>query len=376
MSVSAPCLSFVILLLCITSALPIGTVSPTTEPSTSALLSYKQEQQYEEDSDSDENLAGDWVRVLLLVTAAALQFKAPMLWSESRILRKLRSRTSSDIVDSIKSRDLQSAFAEIYIQFSKGRHRKFSRFYYDLYFIFVLATDVVSWTFEADYSISDAILALRFMIYFGAFTVLGARSLGFLEWLTILCFVSVKIGLTVATVYGQIRLTRVARPVLQSVVVSFLLMEFVLSLLQFVAGASNFRVEIADIAASIREAKFGTRKSQQQRFEKIQGFTNCENFDKKGTKEGAYWRLEWLDVGDLGAFLFSSMVVGLLYTSEYPRKSIPTMIAIETLEFVSTVLYFVNRTQVEPTLFVKIMSLAVQRTQDVGVAADGGWSPQ
>lgn len=287
-----------------------------------------------------------------------------MLWSESRILRKLDCRDPRVILDSILATDLYGAFSEIYISFSKGRHRKFSRVYYSLYLIFIISIDVMSGLLGVDFSTSEALLALRVMVYFGSFTVLGARPLIFAETLFIIVLAALNAGNILVFGFGWFVVSEKASSyvywTLTGIRYITLPTALIVSLVDIAVGLCCSSTHISQIANSIRTGRFSSNKRQVRRFNDMNEKVMSDEANKQGTKNGPYWRLGALDVIDLLALFFFTFTNGLAW-GRVNKNIIPTLVVIETLELVSTALYTINETQVEPALFAKILSLAHQK---------------
>lgn len=351
------CLLLAVPFSCFAVSLPSHTASVSNTSSVPVLAL----RQTDEDVSFEEKPAVVWVRILLLVFAGALQFKAPMLWSESRILRKLECRTPNIILDPIISTDLHGAFSEIYISFSKGRHRIFSRVYYDLYLLFVVSIDALSGLLGVDFSTSEALLALRIMIYFGSFAVLGARALTGLEMLFITGLAALNAASILAFGFEWLTISGKVLNILNVIRLVTLLIEVIVSFLDITLGLCSADTNIAQVANSIWTGKFSRWSRQQRRVNEMHRIVQSDSANRKGTTNGTYWRLGFRNALDLLILFFFTASNGPTWGALYPRDIIPTVVVIETLEFVSNALFLINETQVEPTLFVKILDLAEQK---------------
>lgn len=72
----------------------------------------------------------DWSLIYVLIFTICVQVKADLIWSDSRILRKLRFMKREKDNKQLTNNDDYSAdekFSQIYIMLSRGRHHKLSR---------------------------------------------------------------------------------------------------------------------------------------------------------------------------------------------------------------------------------------------------------
>lgn len=154
------------------------TTHPAQLSSQDSLLIPKNVREEEEDDN-----VGSWYTFALIFLTGALATKTAMLWSSSRILRKLRAiqqtQSPSQLLSSVRKTSPDIAFSDFYIQYAKGRHRAFSRAYEHLYIFVITTMDVMSALLPFGTSLfrSEALLSLRVIAYCGSFTVLGARAL-------------------------------------------------------------------------------------------------------------------------------------------------------------------------------------------------------
>ena len=79
----------------------------------------------------------NYLRFIALIFAAALQHKQEIFWNEARILRKIISRhpravrasVIPDVLSNPTNPDPDEVFFYLYVEYSKGRHRMYSRMY-------------------------------------------------------------------------------------------------------------------------------------------------------------------------------------------------------------------------------------------------------
>ena len=133
------------------------------------------------------------MKALVLFLTAGFGSKTSMIWSESRILRKVYSRHPRQLRDTVRSSmlskpedpDPYEVFFHLYTQMSKGRHRTLNRTYSTLFYCFFYLLVVLDLAFfrqeDSKNYASAAILALRLPVLVSSLTVLGAARVTVLE---------------------------------------------------------------------------------------------------------------------------------------------------------------------------------------------------
>lgn len=300
-----------------------------------------------------------WVTILSVAVAGALQVKAPMLWSTSRILRKIQSTSRPEsLLQAVSATSLQEAFSQLYVSLSKGRHRRFSRIYGQLYFLFIVFIDVSDTFLNVNVIYSEALLALRVLIYFGAFAVLGARAFTFVESMVIYGLALGHAGLLLAFGFGWITIAPRTAWTLNTVRVVCIGGLTVLSVIfELCVALKCSGNDIAQIANAIRTKKIVEGTRQAERFNSLQQMCISEPDSTRGKTGGFYWTLSWSDSIDIVLVLILTATNGPAW-GKYDSGMVPTTVIIESLEFLSNVLFFFNKTQVEPTLFFELMKLS------------------
>lgn len=296
--------------------------------------------------------------ILAIAVAGALQVKAPMLWSEARILRMVQSRSRPDsLLQSVSATSLQDVFSELYVSLSKGRHRRISRIYGGLYVLFIVFLDVSDFGLGIDLLYSEALLALRVVIYFGSFTVLGARAFTFLENVVVCGLAVGNAGLLLAFGFGWISIStrtvlilNIVRMVYSGITILSVGFEICVAL----KCSGN---DIAQIANVIRTKRFIEGTTQADRFNSMEQMCTSEPGSTRGKTGGLYWTPSWHQAINIVMLFIISVTNGPTWGG-VGFDRVPTIVVIESLEFLSSVLFFVNETQVEPTLFFELMKLS------------------
>lgn len=135
--------------------------------------------------------------MVITAVVALLDFKIPLLWSESRILRKLRRRRRLEDVslrlNTPKERVAPSPlgprpyvsperkFEIAYATIGKGRHTRASRLFIPALEVWGMAIEIIqfsagqlNWPLSSKLTTFEPLLAFRLKIFLSSFTVLGA----------------------------------------------------------------------------------------------------------------------------------------------------------------------------------------------------------
>lgn len=238
--------------------------------------------------------------------------------------------------------------------------------YYALYLLFVLSIDVLSGLLDVDFSTSEALLALRIMIYFGSFTVLGARPLTIAETLFIIILGGrARCRSILAFGFGWIFVSEKVSTILNGIRYAFLPIALIVLLVDVIIGLRCSDRHIGQIANSIRTGRFSSKSKQVNKFDSMEKIVMFDAAKEEGTKNSSYWGLEAFAVIGLLGLCFFTATNGLAWGLIRNKDIIPTLVVIETLEFVSSALFIINETQVEPILFTRILALAHQKVTTV-----------
>lgn len=308
---------------------------------------------------------GSFVRVILILTAAAVQVKAPTLWSESRTLRKLQAQSMFKLQGMVVGAEngVDAVFVELYSSLSKGRHRSLGRTFGSFYFLFTAVLDMLDIFTSADILMSEAIMALRGLIYAGSFAVLGARKLTYAEvggvvGLAILYGTYVFLagfGLLVVprSVGNVLFIARIALVGLWSIGVIF----------QFVVDLQAKGTNLSQIVSSMREGRLRPGSQQALRYDRMKQLANTENSAKWGTAEGAYWWPSRKNCLEMCALTLLFSLNGVAFGGVRADHTL-ALAAIESFEIVCTLLLVLNDTQVEPTLFIRLLNISFEICQN------------
>lgn len=330
--------------------------------------------------------ASQWVRFAVIVVAAALNTKAMTLWSESRMLRKVRARHHRQLRNSLISEHRDHAFVELYVSLSKGRHRTYSRYFPLLYYAFLFTLDAIDviellarGSFNPDVTSSEELTAFRLLIYVGSFATFGAAKLTIAQSL-LLVFCNVTIAtLQVLFGYGILRVSGAVRYVfiaLQSALIGGF---FFVRIIQDYGERQASLPGIVAIMASVRENNFqnpnleridlrkGLSKRQSTSLETMEKLaTQYENFDAERARDLVSW---WgADFGDFMVFFVVSALNAMVW-GQASKDQVPRIAFLSCLEATSTFLLFINNTMIEKILFVKLLQIG--RIQKSGSTSTG-----
>lgn len=327
-------------------------------------------------AEETEAFRSAWVVQLMLALIVFIQAKMQVLWSDSRMLRKLRTELRDKGADSIRAQILQTArrpcspdeiVSKLYMRLSKGRHRRIGRLYSHVYIIFTWIFDVVSFLPSSGVALltSDAVSAFRLSIAAGSLTVLGARPLTVLEAIILLSALAIYI-FSIAFVPSLPDSRGVSLTILvlrSALVLSGVVRAFYLAFRQRQGDGTH----LSDICLAIAKRTYGPLKPQHARMKHMRASLWREG-DTRGTHGGRYWPLQglWFDVCICALLLISN--IGTL--GDDLRGQLPAILITEAADFISILLLFLNDTQVEPTLFTELLKIAdggnAARSADLG----------
>lgn len=331
----------------------------------------------------------DWVPPIYLWVTILLQTRSVMIWSEARILRKLRSKlhcTPAAIVREEVSAELRASgvpvtpeniFGRLYVSMAKGRQSTINRLLPSINVLSLLLLDLLSFSnITTGVWTSDAHLAFRLMLASGSLAVLGARSLSVCEMMgaVLCCGLYVASLVTVGSLNKPVSLREpllIARGVLLGIDLFFLM-----------AAAYHLSTgkdeHISSIARRIDTGNFPDRAtdSQSERFKKMLLWvknvrmkdTVCNIWRYQGSSHGKlphklssrwwYWRPRTFETFELFLTIFVLSTNGLSFNN-VKDSAYPIFITLEIAEVVNIFMLLVNDTQVEPQLFLEILDVAV-----------------
>lgn len=296
------------------------------------------------------------LEAFITLCAGFLVIKMPVLWSESRVLRKLQALTSQQLSLITSATDEIHIFAQMYTHLAKGRHRRVGRMYKSLFYLFMLGLDV-SLDYQGVALMSSGIFALRAVLYFGMFSVWGARPFSLTEAVSLVALVAFQLCITGLFLVGVIAngdsaaqlafVIRILRGIVSVLSACFHVYEFFTSF----RGTGT---HVSDISNAICKNRLKDESRQECRLHYM--LVMCEEAEKqgKGTKSGPYWCLSSAQIADITSLAFVFLTNGIAW-GRAPISEVPPVLLIEALEIISAVLSFVNDTQVESTLFARLL---------------------
>lgn len=304
-----------------------------------------------------------WVIPVMLAFAALLQSKAHLLWSDSRILRKLRTELEYRTTDQLRLQVEQSVgktctpneiFAHLYIRLAKGRHRRLGRLFTHIYIFFTWSLDLlVLSSIVISLLSSDAVSGIRLLIAVGSLTVLGARPLTILETLCILLTLTAYLltlslvpnFVTSLVLYWTHMGLRCTAVLVGVVVTSFFVYR------DWKCGGTH----ISNIANAILKKSIDENVHQTARLARMRNILSSRG-DLHRSGNAPYWHVgrSWVYIA-VTAIMFAT---NILNVKESLHEQLPSFLVTEAADFISLVLLFFNDTQVEPTLLLELLMVA------------------
>lgn len=286
------------------------------------------------------------------------------------MFRKLQYLPELQVRSLSSESDPTLAFASIYIMFAKGRHRLSSRIYGPCFFVFVLSLDLLGIGDGVKMIGSDALLALRVLLYFGLFSVWGARPFSTME--CILFALLLLVHGVIITIFsigifpndgGWLGVLRVVEYIRRGIIITAMLLIFY----TFVLNYRGRGTHISDIASAILKGRLRAGSRQYRRYIMMRELSKSQDIAHRGTVKGAYWKLSRWDRLEMSVVLFFFITNGMVW-GKVDGGYVPALIIVETLELVSMVLFYVNKTQVEPMLFIQLLRISEIPSRRAGSA--------
>lgn len=334
-----------------------------------------------------------YVAFLVIIAAAGLQIKSQMLWSESRMLRKVRSYHPQELrnyalpilMSNPQNPHQNEIFTELYVKLSKGRHRPYGRLYPMCYYYFTYIVDMLGFSsskFET-LATSDSLIAFRLLIYLGSLTVLGAKRLSAKETILLISMVTMIASSILLSGIGVIIVPESAVSKITAVWWVLFSISIASDSVYFVFVIKGYSTTISDIAYAIWNEK--------QKRLKIGGLADTEVSSylhpkqKKRLDMMSNRALESLELQKIEApkasrscfptiammkdfdywilirniILFSGeSLLGSWLWGRQSSTALPAIVFLECLQYVGGFMLFINDTKVEPELFKELMKIA------------------
>lgn len=323
--------------------------------------------------DPTHDLSQSIVLSYILLVAAALQIRPGILWSQSRMLRKLRAfqeqKKDIDITrDAFGTHPvphtIHHIFSRLYISLSKGRHRRLQRVFSFLFYLFLFSIDILDTipTTQLPYETSsDVIDAFRLTVYWGSTTVLGARPFSFMEAIAA-ALICILYAISIILFAGRPRVLngtpRIVVFVIRVTLASFVVLIDAWDLFQCFRSESN---GIASMANAIRKKPHKLNFHQEDRFNQMRNImyeetrctTNSSHCREKTLVK--YWRVNlFRDVIVPIMFLATNGLMWGAIDTEY----VPQIVVVETFETFAWIMFVVNESQVEPRLLIELLRVS------------------
>lgn len=356
-------------------------ISPNRDILFSDLYSYSHKMVYQKDG---ENFSHNWVGLLLLFITLLLQSRPNMIWSDSRMLRKINYRLQAqtplrlftDIRQGLdeeidgesiaESKDI--VFARLYEKLSKGRNRFVGRSFTHFAFISLWCIELAE-SFEQPYIEileSEVLISFRLLLTVGSFGTLGAFKPTLAEAISLSLSISGAVFLTAimrTTVpYNSIkdRFDRVLN-VFSYVRIACIAIGLLLVFRQMLNSFFNEESHISNIVNCIMNRTISSKPHHIKRLE------DMRNMVRRGDSS-SYGRLSaWSVRGNIGplnwfgVFLFMvSVIEGAVYSVVLPQKYVPRFFVLETSSYILFFLLILNDTHVENELLFQLLRISEQ----------------
>lgn len=329
----------------------------------------------------------DWFVSSVLIVSTLLQVRIHMLWSESRVFRKIvrklktsgRTQMREDAKKSFRDKecDNDQLLARIYTMNSKGRHLAANRVYSHLLLWTMWTLDIFESTGHLDsfaFIDSDALTVLRLMVAIGALHVIGAirAKRNFI----LCCILIISVPYALSLVYCQQidfflvaeedkSISLVLYNILNFARLSVAFLGVILSIYPCVNDFLGRGTHISNISYTIEnKSNLGNENlSQAKRLKEIRKHVEAIrhiNPDSKNvlliadSKFVSYSLSVYVEI--IVTFILLS-TNGVL-TADLMQDRFPRLFLVEMVEFFGLSLQFVNDIVVEPTLLATLVDVA------------------
>lgn len=309
----------------------------------------------------------------MTVLCAVMQLNAHVVWSESRMLRKLRFlkrlkgatllRASASEGTMGEPRENDEVFALLYAQLSKGQHRLSGRLYQEaLPLLFGLIDLLLSSGNNLTDQImrSDALVALRLLVCAGSVVVLGARPLSILESLLLFVCFSVYLA-AMACISGRhedslfMNAGGLARLALLAAFAPFTVLNVWQAARSTQRKLSNVANRILDGTLSDSPALLAYFNDMKQVAKRHRATDDSTKM--RGMSGAGYWSLGWR-ASVRGVFSFAISISSVFLSSSIDKPILPVFVLLEAFELFSLFLFILNETQVEPVLLIELLNIS------------------
>lgn len=306
----------------------------------------------------------EWISTILVIISVLIQVKIHFMWSESRILRKLRAEVRDKGPEGIRNEihgsvdqecTSNEVFAKLYMRLSKGRHRHMATLYFRFFMISTFVIGELSFLQIGEAMMSsDTLIAFRIAIAVGSLTVLGARPLSKRELLVlVLALVGYILAIVLCPFYMRSYGFWLAHTIGFFVLTGCIIfLEICLEFCRYRDGGTH----LADICSDISKRKYRVLAKQDKRMQHMRTVMKTEG-GLRGTKNGRYWSFDWVSWVYVIVYVISmASNLGVMHDL-FPNEK-PDFVIIQATDFRSFTLLMINSTQVEPTLMIELLQIA------------------
>lgn len=356
-------------------------ISPDRDILFSDLHNYGHDVVYRKDGEEHRY---SWVGLLLLFITLLLQSRPNMIWSDSRMLRKIKYRLQAQTPFRIfaevrqgldeeidgelicESNDI--VFARLYEKLSKGRNRFVGRSFTHFAFISLWFIELAE-IFEQPYIQlleSEVLISFRLLLTVGSFVILGAFKPTVAETIILSFSISGAVFLTaimritvpyylvkdrfdrVLNVSGYVRMASIAIGLL-------------LVLRQIFKSFFNEETHISNIVNCIMNRTISSKPHHTKRLEDMR--IKVRRGDSSSYGNLSVWSVRG-NIGLVnwfGVCLFMiSVIDGAAYSVVLPQKYVPRFFVLESCSYILFILLILNDTHVENELLFQLLRISEQ----------------
>lgn len=294
------------------------------------------------------------VDMVFLISAAVLLTKVNMIWAESRMLRKLDNPTRQTVSEDLKEKcNDERRFAELVLRMCKGRNHWYNRMMQGFFESFIIFSSFWGSLLGNIYS-SDAYLSLVLPVLAGS---LGVIVSGVLKWWWIasIFFVSFLYGtLLYVSIIGVFTVPSSlcgVSVIIETAVSIISLFYFFFVMIEQYKGQSSDIFSTADKIMKNETLNY----RQAERFRKM----------KHELPKSRAWKIRYsllfMDI----LFMVQSCAVIISSNEGSEFFDVPKLIGLEVFQMISMLLMFLNETAVEPSLYLRVLSLSVIKDKNI-----------
>lgn len=358
----------------------------------------------EDDEDSKNNYLGT-ASIILLAIVAVMQFKSNLLWSHSRIFRKITKlqelKNASLIRSQIKEEynigdgedQNDRIFSCLYISMAKGKNRLSGRVFSTLFVFFYLVLNVLQRIPFAANEIefiasSEVYLTLEMSLAVASVTVLGAfRTTKCIKVLVLLAMALVSYGFAMYFSFTRtlVRYNYTTESIYNTTSTVFFGYDVVGVILGFVLSKFYLDTDVSSLAQAINKKYMTVNPLLSRRLEEMKRIAALSPTSNTGLSSSStnvtatnpsptssHWtpekvnrfvRFENFYLYYFRCFDFANVIfiigINLTYASWIQSQALlPSFIAVEVAAFFTLTMLFIDEYIVEPRVLIELLKIA------------------